>query len=158
MKKKSKITIITQQTESDDSSRMELTTQGFYWQENDRTFIQYNETKATGFEGSITTLTIENGTVYIKRNGEFSSGLVLETKKEHYGHYFTPMGSFDITTKTYRIKNELKENGGHLFLQYGVYANGMFLSQTKLLLTVKAEPEQTPETNEVKTILKEENI
>jgi uncharacterized beta-barrel protein YwiB (DUF1934 family) len=139
LKRKIKLLILTEQQDRDDSEKMELKTDGLIWKEDDSIVIEYAESRTTGFEGCTTTIKTAPDAVYVQRTGDYSSSLIIEENKEHYGHYITPMGNVDIGTRAYDIKNDLTELGGSLYLRYGLYVNGVFMNLTKML--VKAEVE-----------------
>lgn len=136
-KKKSKLKIVSEQREREDSEKIELETEGYLWKEKDSICLSYNESKTTGFEDSVTTIKICGTTVSIDRTGEYSASMIVEKNKERYGHYLTPMGGIDVGTRTYEVKNEIDENGGSVYLRYGLYVNGAFMNLTNMLITAE---------------------
>lgn len=156
-KKDVNIRLITKQRDKKDTETMELTTDGKFWSEGDVYYIQYNETKTTGFEGSVTTLKIEKHSVTINRTGDYSAVLILEKSREHYGHYITPAGSLDIGTRTYNIVSKFSNDGGELYLRYGVYINGAFLNLTKMVINVTPKRVKAIENKRKIKLLSEDN-
>jgi uncharacterized beta-barrel protein YwiB (DUF1934 family) len=136
-KKKIDLKIITNQRDRENSEKMELVTEGLYWKQDDGYCIEYKETRTTGFEGSVTTIKAEKDSVYVSRSGDYAAALVIEKNREHYGHYITPVGSLDVGTRAYGVKNALNDKGGTLYMQYGVYLNGTFMNLTKMLVEVR---------------------
>lgn len=136
-KKKSRFIIITEQKDRDNSDKMELRTDGLMWKDGEHIVLQYNESKATGYEGSVMTIRAGKDTVFVNRNGEYSASMVIEKSKEHYAHYETPMGGVDVSTKAYSVKNNLTEKGGEIAMKYGVYINGMFANFTDIKITAE---------------------
>lgn len=136
-KKKSRFLIVTEQKDRDNSDKMELKTDGYIWKDGEHIVLQYNETKATGFDGSVMTIKAAENTVFVNRNGEYSASMVIEKSKEHYAHYETPMGGVDVSTKAYSVKNNLTENGGEIAMKYGVFINGMFANFTHIKITAE---------------------
>lgn len=99
--------------------------------------ISYEDTEATGFEGSVTTLQIdENGcSACIIRKGTANSVLSLEKGKKHFCQYSTPYGSMQIGIYTHTIDNSISENG-RLYLKYTLDINSAYLSDNEIIMTI----------------------
>lgn len=125
------------QIDGDDVSEVELTTECFYKFDNDMVEITYEESEATGFQGS-TTCVAFNGSdsASIVRNGKYESNLLLETEKKHFCHYGTPFGSFVIGINTSKIKNNLTACGGDAYVKYSIDMNSSILSHNEIFFNI----------------------
>lgn len=120
-----------------DSDKTELTTEGEYSSVRDGFKISYEDSDATGFNGSVTEITVTGNMASIMRSGTAQSNLVVEKDKKHYCHYNTPFGEMMVGIFTKEIKNELTENGGTLSLKYTVDVNASYVSDNEIFLDVR---------------------
>ncbi len=132
------ITIDSKYTIGDEVESVSLSTFGDFWQSDDKYYITYKETKATGYDGDITTLTVENQSrATLERRGKTNSRLVMETGQKHICHYDTGFGDNRIGIFTDVIDNRLSQNGGALKLRYTLDLNSNAISTNELHITVK---------------------
>ena len=95
------------------------------------------ESEATGFEGSKTTVTCKgNDIVDIRRQGANNSTLIIEPGTKHHCHYGTPFGDFTVGIYAHKIENSLDEDGGRLYLKYTVDINSSYISDNEIFLTI----------------------
>ncbi|MCL2020399.1 MAG: DUF1934 domain-containing protein [Oscillospiraceae bacterium] len=100
--------------------------------------IIYEESQATGYEGSTVTLDIDGSSmVTMARTGDALSNLVIEKGKKHHCHYGTPFGDFIVGVKADEIRSEIDDNGGNLYLKYTVDINSSYMSETEMYVNVK---------------------
>lgn len=134
------ITMLSTQTVNDESNRTELVTEGSFSLSGDTASIRYEDSEATGFEGSVTEISV-TGTrlASIIRTGSASSNLMIETGKKHYCHYAMPFGEMTIGVYTHTIKNGLTPEGGSLYFKYTIDMNGSYLSDNEIQLTVEKQ-------------------
>ncbi|MBP1555680.1 MAG: DUF1934 domain-containing protein [Oscillospiraceae bacterium] len=142
MKKKKRkenyiITIDNVQYNEGREDRFTFSTVGDYRTEGDTRIIAYEDSAATGFEGSETTLHISPDMVTMVRTGEYASSLVLEKGKRHTCHYGTPVGDLPLGIYTTRINNELTDSGGTLDFSYSLDLNANLFVSTDLKITVR---------------------
>ena len=103
--------------------------------------IRYKET-SEGLEDCFVTLGYENGNcVTMTRTGGFTAQMIMEKNKRHTCVYETPVGSFSLGIFTQRIESSMTENGGVLEFQYTLDANGEFLSENTLKVTLETVKE-----------------
>ncbi len=122
----------------DDHSETELMTEGTMECSGNVWKISYNDSDATGFEGAVTTITAEGeNMVSIVRSGTANSNLVIETGKKHFCLYGTPFGDLTVGIFTHKIKNELTDDGGKLYLKYTLDVNSTYMSDNEIYLDVK---------------------
>lgn len=136
-KEKKMVEIISVQTVDADSTKTELTTEADFEKTEKGFKITYDESEATGFEDSRTTITVRGKEfASIQRSGKANSTLIVEKGKKHHCHYGTPYGDLDVGIYTQVIHNELTEEGGRLYLKYTVDINSSYVSDNEIMLTI----------------------
>ena len=82
------------QYEEEEENEVLLDTEAEYFvNENGERVICYEETEATGMEGSITEIHVSpDGTVSIIRTGFFQTHLIMKVGKKYFCNYETPFG------------------------------------------------------------------
>lgn len=137
MKKNVLISLKSIQYQDDDTSKIELLTKASFIRENGFDIISYEDTSATGFEGSVTTIKVDGGkNASIVREGTANSVLSLEIGRKHYCQYGTPYGCLQIGVYTHAIKNTIAKDG-KLYLKYTLDLNSSFLSDNEIIMTMQ---------------------
>ena len=136
---KALIKIIGTQTADGEQDVVELTTNGTLDRTADGWKLCYNETEATGMEGTITTLDISEGRLNLMRSGTHPSMLILEKNRRHHCNYHTPYGTFDLGTYASELAYKLGEHGGELLFSYTLGFNGGISSAHTVHITVQEE-------------------
>ena len=127
------------QWQEDEKSETELLTKASLTRENGWDIISYEDTSATGFEGSVTTIKVDNcKNASITREGTANSVLSLEIGRKHFCQYGTPYGNLQIGVYTHAIENTLAENG-RLYMKYTLDLNSSYLSDNEIIMTVQAQ-------------------
>ena len=138
MKKNVLISLTSIQWQDDEKNETELLTKASVSKTDGRDIISYEDTSATGFEGSTTTITVDGGkTASIIRKGTANSVLSLEVGRKHYCQYGTPYGDMRIGVYTHAIDNTISENG-RLYLKYTLDLNSSYLSDNEIIMTIKS--------------------
>ena len=137
MKKNVCITIKSTQTVDEEKDTTELFTFGAMEQFDGGFRLHYDESEATGFEGSSVTLEVSDNMVTMTRSGKVISSLFIEKGKKHHCHYGTEFGDFMIGVSTDEIKNELKSTGGDVYLRYTLDINSSYMSENEMHINVK---------------------
>ena len=137
MKKDVCITIKSTQTVDEEKDTTELFTFGAMEQFDGGFRLHYDESEATGFEGSSVTLEVSDNMVTMTRSGKVISSLFIEKGKKHHRHYGTEFGDFMIGVCTDEIKNELKSTGGDVYLRYTLDINSSYMSENEMHINVK---------------------
>ena len=137
MKKNVCITIKSTQTVDEEMDTTELFTFGAMEQFDGGFRLHYDESEATGFEGSSVTLEVSDNMVTMTRSGKVISSLFIEKGKKHHCHYGTEFGDFMIGVCTDEIKNELKSTGGDVYLRYTLDINSSYMSENEMHINVK---------------------
>lgn len=137
MKKDVLISIKGIYTVDDDQDVVELFTTGQYYKKNGDYYIAYEETEATGFEGSRTTLRVERERVTLERRGSSNSQLIVEQGVRHQCHYDMGFGDMMIGVIGRRVKSSLDDSGGNLSFHYALDVNSMTASENEMYINVR---------------------
>lgn len=124
--------------ESPEPEILDINTVGSYTDDGERISISYNESEATGMEGSITTVTFlksEPSIVSMIREGMVSTTLVFESGKRHHCIYKTPFMPFEICVRTVKVENSIF-GIGMLALDYVVEIRGAKAERTKFSMQI----------------------
>lgn len=122
----------------DDHDVIELFTTGTYYKKDGCYFICYDETEATGFEGSKTTLRVDRqDKVTLVRSGKAKSQLIVERGVRHQCHYDMGFGDLMIGVSGSSIKSSLSDGGGNLEIKYSLDVNSMLASENEMYVNVK---------------------
>ena len=99
--------------------------------------ISYEDSEATGFAGSTTTVTcIGDELASMRRSGSADSHLVIEKDRRHHCHYGTEYGDMLMGISASRIINRLSEEGGVLYFKYTIDINSAFVSENEIYFEV----------------------
>ena len=99
---------------------IEVTTTANYNKENEKYYILYDESEATGFPGAKTTVEYEpnDGRVTMSRTGPTPSQLIVEESRRHQCSYDTGYGTLMIGISGKKIKSTLDGTSGNIFFAY----------------------------------------
>ncbi len=133
------ITIIGQQSISDESDSVELITDGRFGYKDGEYFISYEDSRLTDRKtNSKTVLYIKNNnSVVMQRTGEFSSRMVIEKGVRNTCLYSTPHGNLELSIFGECVKHSLSEKGGRLEMSYTIDTQSQFLSRNKVNISIK---------------------
>ena len=122
----------------DEEEKIEINTIGVWSDNGKRIEISYEESEASGMEGSRTAICFEKneeGLVSMIRTGAVSTALVFEQGKRHHCVYNTPIMPFELCVRTLTVENHLM-GGGCLLLDYVIELRGAKAERTKFELTI----------------------
>ena len=117
---------------------MEILSVGTENEDNGRRIFSYDETEATGMDGSTTSLTYlldRPELVTMLREGAVSTALVFEEGKRHHCLYQTPFMPFEVCVHTLKVENKL-ETERTLFLDYIIEIRGARAERTKFFMEI----------------------
>lgn len=115
-----------------------LMTKGSFVLKNGHFFITYKETEATGYEGNVTTVKVENETrVSMLRYGTAPSQLVIERGRRHVCHYESGYGSLSLGVAADEIHNRLTKDGGEVVFSYTLDSGDAQISRNEVKITVQ---------------------
>lgn len=112
---------------------MEINSLGTLTDDGERITVSYEETEATGMDGSTTAVSFLRSTpdvVTMTRDGVVSATLVFEEGQRHHCIYKTPFMPFEVCVCTKKVVNRLDEDG-FLDLDYIVEIRGAKAERTK---------------------------
>lgn len=121
----------------DDKDVIELFTTGTFTRKNGEYIICYDETEATGFEGSHTTMRVHPGKVTLQRTGAANSQLIIEQGVRHQCHYDIGYGEMMIGVSGGKIKSSLTDQGGNVEFRYSLDINSLLASENEMYVSVK---------------------
>ncbi len=127
------------QTVDGESEVVEVTTAGTMEALADGWKLCYEETEATGLQGTTTHLTATDGRVQLERTGAHPSMLILEKGRRHHCTYNTPYGAIDLGTYATAMHNSLVLGGGKLDFSYTLGFNGSISAEHTINITVREE-------------------
>ncbi len=113
-----------------------VTHKGGFYNKDGHFYITYTEGEESGMGKSRVVIKADNGSVTMRRMGEYSTVMhyVLSTETELL--YKTPYGNMPMKIKTHKIICRLSEEGGELSFAYGLSAGGE-TTENELILRVK---------------------
>ena len=122
----------------DSKDVIEIFTTGHYYKRNGNYYISYEESEATGYNGSRTTLKVEQeARVTLNRSGLASSQLIVERGARHQCHYDAGYGDIMIGIIGNRIKSSLDDSGGNLEIKYSLDVNALLASENEMYIHIK---------------------
>ena len=117
---------------------LEINSVGTFADDGERVSISYNETEATGMEGSVTCISFLKSSPEIltmTRDGLVSATLVFEDGKRHHCIYKTPFMPFEVCVNTSKVTNDILASGA-LDLDYIVEIRGAKAERTKFKMQI----------------------
>ncbi len=125
------------QTADGVTDESELFTRGEFRLHKGLYYIDYEESEATGFEGSHAQLCVNDGVMTMTRTGNTFSNLVFEDGVRHYCHYGTEFGDCMVGITTQELSHCLDETGGTVHLKYSVDVNSGLMTENEITIKVK---------------------
>lgn len=118
---------------------VELYTMGNLCKKKDGYYLCYDETQATGFEGSHTTLLLDTDSrVTMRRSDPFRSQIIVEMGRRHQCHYETGYGEMFIGVLGNHVSSTLTEEGGNLQFKYSLDINTSLAMENEVYIDVRA--------------------
>ncbi len=134
------LTLISTQSDGSDQQKTELFTSANFEKTAEGFKITYDESEATGFVGSQTTLTtFGENRIIMERTGQTESQLIIEKGKKHHCHYGTPYGNFMLGVTANEIRSSLFETGGSLKFKYVIDINSSYLGDFEIDINIQKE-------------------
>lgn len=115
----------------------ELYTRGEFRFHKGSYYIDYDESEATGYEGSHAQLKVDDKILSMTRTGKSFTGLIFENGVRHYCHYGTDYGDCMVGITTSMMKQDLSEDGGEIHLKYSVDVNAGLMTENEISIKVK---------------------
>ncbi len=102
---------------------------GTLTRQGDDVLLCYTERDEDGAATHVT-ITAAANDVTVKRQGAFSSLLHMRTGVRCRSEYGTPYGTFEVTTLTHTIRQQVESHGGEIFLAYTLTLGGQTMENT----------------------------
>lgn len=131
------ITLNIRQTSDGMTDESELFTRGEYRVHKGRYFIDYEESEATGFEGSHAQLCVDKSVITMTRTGSTFSNLVFEDGVRHFCHYGTEYGDCMVGITTQELTHTLDDKGGVVYLKYSVDVNSGLMTENEITIKIR---------------------
>lgn len=124
------------QTADGQTDSSELFTRGEYSCHGGAYYIDYDESEATGFDGSHVQLCVKDDLVTMTRTGVAFSSLVFEQGQRHFCHYGTEFGDCMIGITTAYLRHVMADNGGEITVKYSIDVNGGLMLENEINIKV----------------------
>ncbi len=133
------LTVTGSQTVDDNRDKVELQTSAAYVLKNRSRYITYNEYDAAKPEKVFrTTVKVDpKGIVTVMKGGDYSHHLILEKNKRYKFQYNTPYGALALGIYTEKVKIDLDDQGGEVYVKYTIDADAQLISTNELTLKIK---------------------
>lgn len=100
--------------------------------------LRYDETDATGYEGSKTVLRILDGSrIELVRSGAVASELYIERGRKNFCLYGTPFGEVTVGVQAKSVESRLTDLGGKVSASYVIDINSSLIGDYDLEIDVK---------------------
>ncbi len=117
---------------------IKLITEGSLYQRDGNWYVVYDESSATGMEGTKTTIEVtKSGQITLTRAGTHEMQLSFLAGSRHITRMDTPYGSLDVAVYTSLVQSELNQTGGYVQLGYTIDFNNEEQMNTRLDVTVR---------------------
>ncbi|HBP38241.1 MAG TPA: DUF1934 domain-containing protein, partial [Clostridiales bacterium] len=104
-----------QWNDQDKPQAIRLTTEGRLYRRDPAWYVVYDESTATGMEGTQTTMRIaDDGTVSLIRTGSHGMKLTFTAGNRHITRMETPYGDLDVEVYTSLVQTQISETGGYI--------------------------------------------
>jgi uncharacterized beta-barrel protein YwiB (DUF1934 family) len=136
------LTIEGQQWNDDEKPQaIRLTTEGRLYRKDPAWFVVYDESSATGLEGTQTTMQVaDDGSVSLIRTGSHGMRLTFLAGNRHITRMETPFGDLDVEVYTSLVQTRISEKGGYIHLGYSIDLNKRERMNTRLNVKIKQRP------------------
>ena len=122
---------------------MELTTEGSYDYEPGLVRLSYIETAVTGFEGVVTSFTVEDGCrVTIRRTGKLNSTMCFAVGERNESLYDVGLGAMIVTVTTRSLAAMFNARGGVLDFEYEVEIEHEFIGVNSYRIQIRTNEQE----------------
>ncbi len=123
-----------------DELKLELTSEGKWYVKDQTQYIVYEESELTELKGVTTVIKVlPDASVLLLRMGSMHQRQEYRKGKTSKSLYETPVGTIDVTMKTYECDIDLDDGIGTIRLGYDVELAGMGANYTQLTITVQED-------------------
>lgn len=126
------------QINEEDKDETEIITEGRYELKGSVCELRYDETEATGYEGSVTSVKAEHGKwLRMIRAGAANAELFVEVGRKNYCHYATPYGDMVMGVLAKSVNADVNEDGGRINAEYIIDVNSILLGNFSIDIDIK---------------------
>lgn len=131
------MTMITHQLIEGEKEVIEMTSLASFEGNADDYSITYCDEDGD-LKGCKTTLHVEKGSmVTIRREGDYSSHIIVEKNARHISHHVTPYGTFAMGVSALDVDSKMTEKGGKLSFRYSTDMDMRPIGEIQFDITVK---------------------
>ena len=109
-----------------DNADIEMMAEADFSCEDGKFFIDYDETEATGMEGTKTTIEIDSNYVSLVRSGAVNTTMLFIKDRQTASYYDTPYGTMMLGINTEDVDADLTDAGGKVSVKYSMSMNNLF--------------------------------
>jgi len=133
------LTIEGQQWNNDEKPQaIRLMTEGRLYRKDPAWYVVYDESEATGMEGTKTTMKVgDDGTVSLIRTSSHGLRLSFAAGSRHITRMETPYGDLDVEIYTSMVQTQISDAGGYIHLGYSIDFNNRERMNTRLDVEIK---------------------
>jgi len=121
--------------QNDEKDQIEFSSEGTYYEKNNKRYLSYDETELTGMAGSRVVLIIHKEYLEMHRFGRTKAKMVFKLGEKTKTNYNTPYGLFKIEVITHQLVVNLKE--GYIKVDYDLNIKGLSEGHNKLIINIK---------------------
>jgi uncharacterized beta-barrel protein YwiB (DUF1934 family) len=132
------LSIVAEQTiPSGDTNRMEMMTEGRFYNKEGVSFLEYEESEASGLGGSTTLMMVSGRMVSLIRRGMSTTHMVFSEGKKSYNIYKTPVGSMEMGIWPTNMQLDIGEDTGEVMLEYELEIGGQFTGSNMISISYR---------------------
>lgn len=121
----------------DDSTDVELLTEGEFYKTDGKYYAVYQESDVTGMEGTTTTVEVDRDKVSIIREGTITNQMIFIKDKKTTSYYDTQFGALTIGVLSDRINVDIDDNGGVIDVGYSLEINDETVGKNKFHISIR---------------------
>lgn len=116
---------------------VELITEGAYFYQDGKYFVEYEESEVTGMAGTKTCIEIDDNYVSLIRNGSVNTQMLFMKDKTTTSYYDTPYGMMVIGVLSNRVESKLDNHGGQVQVEYYMDINNQRTGTNNFMINIR---------------------
>lgn len=124
---------------NEEKEKIEIVSPGSFFEENEEFVANYQETEISGLGNTLTTFRIGQNYFNMIRTGDMNTIMEFKNGKRASILYNTPHGGLCLRIKTNKLKIDINEHGGKIFVDYDVIVAKNEVINTKLDITINVK-------------------